>query len=267
MGKFKLFERVSGLIIREHDIAFVMIEQNHHAHISAAMMEKWQDSLFDSDPLYTSVLFAIEQHDCGWRFFDEQPFWNDAIQAPYDFTNFPVAPKTVLYTKGIDEVEKHDAYAAALCSAHYHKFMENNDNEVAKEFIKQEANRRSRTMATMDHESLRNFDKHLALLQFADNISLYMCLNEPGVDKEKEHFFFKNGIPVSNILQDSLSDVVHAEWRGEQMIALEGLPSIPPFSVTLQQKFIKKQDMHDHGLLEAYRKDPYMKNKIQFQVL
>src|SRR5699024_651196 len=210
-----LCERMSGLIIRERDYAFVMIEQHHHAQISAEIIGKWRDYLFHHDPLYKSVMYAIEQHDCGWRFFDEQPFWNDAEQAPYAFTNFPTMAKSVLYTKGIDEVEALDPYAAVLCSAHYTKFLEKSEHREARRFVERENLRRERILSQLEIESMNIVDQHLALLQFADNISLYLCLNEPGAKKEAEHFFFKRGIPVSQILKHTISKIVQAYWHGQ----------------------------------------------------
>ena len=67
------------MIIRDHDQTIIMIEQNHHAHISAEIISNWQDIFFEEDPYFESVLYAIKQHDYGWHAFDSQPFLNDFL--------------------------------------------------------------------------------------------------------------------------------------------------------------------------------------------
>src|SRR5699024_12406176 len=74
------------------------------------------------------------------------------------------------------------------------------------------------------------FDDHVALLQFAYNISLYVCLNEPGVSQSNVHFFFKDGIPIAlNSALITLSKI-QAEWLDNQTLKLTGLPFVPSFS-------------------------------------
>lgn len=65
------------MIVRERKNEFVLIEQDHHAQISGIIMSYWKDSLFSAPEFRRSVEYAIFQHDCGWKPFDTDPFWND----------------------------------------------------------------------------------------------------------------------------------------------------------------------------------------------
>src|SRR5699024_4679174 len=115
---------------------------------------------------------------------------------PYSFIDFPVLPKTVLYTQGVDKVEEVDAYAAALCSTHYMRFMENNTHPEVQTYMAHEKKRTKRTLTDLAIDQA-TFDDNVALLHFAYDISLYVCLNEPGVSQSNVHFFFKDGIPIA----------------------------------------------------------------------
>lgn len=254
------------MIIRERDQTFVMIEQDHHAHISADIIMQWKNNLFTQDPFYESVLYAIKYHDYGWQNFDMQPFWNDEKQSPYSFIDFPVLPKIVLYEQGVNEVEKNDPYAAALCSAHYARFISSEDSVEASLYLKKEEQRREKILSSFTPEQLDLFDNHLALLQLADNLSLYICLNEPGVSKKDEHYFFQEEISFPIVIKGIRTDPVEAHWENDETVILEGLPYVEPFSIFLEKKVIKKQLIKENSLLTSYEKSDYIREEIHFQI-
>ncbi len=254
------------MIIRNHDTELIMIEQDHHAHLSEEMIHHWINHFFKNDPFVDSVMYAIRTHDCGWRPFDKQPFWNDQTDMPYDFTSFPVIPKTVLYTQGIDEVEAVDPYAAALCSAHYMKFVSKSNMKEAKDFLKEEEKRVHKILASYPQIDSEVFDKHVKILQFADNISLYICLNDPGVSQENVHPFFKQGIAISTNIDGIAKESIGAHWKDEDTIILKGLPYVKPFTISIQQKNVSKQAIHEQGILKTYEQTPYENVDIQLMV-
>lgn len=267
--RFKLNGEREGdekVIIREDDHAFVMIEQNHHAHLSAAIISQWKSYFLADDPFQASVLYAIKHHDCGWRYFDQQPFLNDDVDAPYSFLDFPELAKIVLYTQGVNDVETHDPYAAVLCSAHYAQFISPAQQDDIRYYLKQEEERRKRILSTLSAAQLNVFKKHLALLQLADNLSLYMCLNAPGVSKRNEHPFFKKEIPFARESQVTNQNSVKARWKNEQTIVLQGLPYVESFSVTLEEKRVLKQAIKEHGLRSSYENASHVKTEIHFQL-
>lgn len=253
------------MIIREHDQSIIMIEQNHHAHISAEIVQNWDDAFFKNDPYVNSVFYAIKSHDIGWAPFDTQPFLNDETNLPYSFIDFPILPKTVLYTQGIDKVEQVDPYAAALCSTHYIRFMKNDNSLEVKDFITQEKKRTKKILTDLAIDNTI-FDKHVAILQFADNISLYVCLNEPGVSKSDVHYFFKNGIPIFLKSQQIKTNKIQADWLDNKTISLKGLPYVPDFSISLCKKELNKQAIKSDGLIKTYQATPYNQININFKI-
>ncbi len=224
------------MIVRERPDAFVMIEQDNHAQVSGKIMSQWKDSLFPGLDLRQSAEHAIYRHDVGWEPFDCQPFWNDQKQSPYMFTDFPAMPKTVLYKHGIDVVEKEDAYAAMLCSEHYKQFVKKEPGETARNFVEHEDQRQQRLMELLDGFNKRLFRHHFTLLQLGDSLSLYACLNEPGVSKKDEHPFFKDGISLADKLEGLNRDKMEIYWKDDQTIVLDPFPFERTLEFTLQQK-------------------------------
>ncbi|GAA0430826.1 DUF3891 family protein [Lentibacillus halophilus] len=245
------------MIVRERPNDFVMIEQDNHAQASGDMMIQWKNDLFPGLHWRPSVEHAIRQHDVGWKSFDQQPFWNDQKQAPYTFIDFPPIPKTILYKQGIDEVERDDTYAAILCSEHYKGFMEQEQGEAAREFVQQEEQRQQRLMTMLKDWNSTWFHNHYAFLQLADSLSLYACLNEPGVSKEQEHPFFKDGIPLSAKLDGISHSKIKAHWLDQQTVALEPFPFHQPVDIALPQKIVSKKDIDAKGLIKSYENTPF----------
>ncbi|TRM11245.1 DUF3891 family protein [Lentibacillus cibarius] len=241
------------MIVRDSQEGFVMIEQDHHAKLSGEMAACLKASILPGDEFKQSVLYAIKNHDYAWKMLDKQPFWNDHKQQPYNFTDFPNPPKTVFYKHGIDEVEKQDTYAALLCSEHYTRFLLNDSNEAARSFVLFERQRQERIRQTVGAFDEERFFIHYGLLQFLDNLSLFVCLNEPGSAKQDEHPFFKDGIPVSSSLSPFLNTTkVNLRWKNEQTVVMDTSPFSHPIDITLEQKRLPKETVFAKGVINSY---------------
>lgn len=252
------------MIVREHADKFVLIEQDNHAQVSGDIMTKWKESLFKGPAFKKSVNYAIYNHDLGWKPFDLQPFWNDEKQAPYTFVDFPSLPKIVLYKNGIDEVEKKDAYAALLCSEHYKRFLLNNTSDEAQSFVKEEEQRQERIFQSLNADK-QQFKFHYSLVQLGDNLSLYICLNEPGVSKAKEHPFFKDGIPLSSDLNGFNHNTLKLRWTSENIVSISEFPFENSVEVKLKQKVLEKHAITAHGLIKCYEETPYEEISISVE--
>lgn len=251
------------MIVQERIDHFVMIEQDNHAHVSGDLIKAWKDSFFTGEALRKSVEYAILHHDYGWNALDKQPFWNDEKQMPYTFIDFPNKPKTVFYKHGIDVVEKDDPYAALLCSYHYSRFLLKDSSLEATEFIQKEEQRRKRIIHSLPSFDPRLFDFHYGLLQLCDNLSLYICLNEPGISKEAEHPFFRDGMPIPDSLHVFQEDKLDIQWADEKTVTISECPFSNPLTVTIKQKKISKKAIKFEGLLNSYQKAAYEENPVQ----
>lgn len=251
------------MIVREHDDEYIMIEQDNHARLSGEMASAWKNSLFAGPTLRDSVEYAISNHDLGWKPFDKEPFWNDYKNMPYTFIDFPVPAKAVLYKQGVEEVAAEDSYAALLCSRHYARFLQNQKLPEAVKFVHEEELRQQRIIANMTAFTQAEFNFHYAMLQFCDNVSLYMCLNDPGVIKKEEHPFFKNGIPVPAAFDFFQGEKAQIQWKDEQTVEMEIFPFTDPINITLKQKTLNKDAISDNGLLKSYQAASWETKQVQ----
>ena len=249
------------MIVREHPDKFIMIEQDNHAKASGDIMANWKRSLYKGLDFKKSVDYANYNHDSGWRPFDLKPFWNDEKKVPYTFVTFPNLPKIVLYKNGIDEVEKKDSYAALLCSEHYKRFLLNNTSDTAQAFVKNEEQRQERISQTLKIDK-QLFKFHYSLVQLGDNISLYLCLNEPGTAKQKEHPFFKEGIPLSSDLHGFNQDTLKLRWTDENTVSISEFPFENIIETKIKQKVLEKDAIAAKGLIKCYEEAPYEETSI-----
>ncbi|MBP2079993.1 DUF3891 family protein [Oceanobacillus polygoni] len=250
------------MIVRERDHDFILIQQDHHAAISGDIVKQWKKDYFLGEALRSSVEFAAYQHDCGWKEFDKQPFLNDENGIPYSFYDFPVLPKIVLYKHGIDVVEQVDSYAALLCSEHYKRFLLNHTSLEAQEFVTAENTRQQAIMDARNEFNKRLFNFHYSIVQFSDNLSLYLCINEPGITKESEHSFFKEGIPMSQALQEFCNAHLQLHWKNENTVVLDDFPFEQPFDVIIKLKVIPKVDLSAKGLVASYEEAAFEEWKV-----
>lgn len=244
------------MIVREYPENFIMIAQHDHAAISGLMAKMWQDKLFRDSPKRPSVEYAAQNHDIGWKWIDTAPFWNDLKKTPYTFTNYPTAPKTVLYRYGIEEVAQKDSYAALLCNRHYSRFLQKNPSEAAQKFIQEQKTWSKNVKASLDDFDQDSYDFHYGILQMLDDISLFICLNEPGATGDELHPFFKNGISKNEGLTVIQGENVHIHWRGQRTIKLDPFPFTGKFIILLKQRTVTKKAIKENGLVDSYQSAP-----------
>src|SRR5699024_8502826 len=137
-------------------------------------------------------------------------------------------------------VAAQDAYAALLCSKHYSRFLQKSELPEAQKFVDEETSRQQQIIASMKSFDEANCDFHYAMLQFLDNVSLYACLNDPGVAKANEQPFFKNGIPVPAAFDFFHAEKASIHWQDKQTIAMELFPFTQPIEFTVKQKTVEK---------------------------
>ncbi|MFN7252757.1 MAG: DUF3891 family protein [Anaerobacillus sp.] len=226
------------MVVTERENEILLFEQHEHARVCGEFAKQWRDDYFSGHDNRKSVTYAIFEHDNGWIELDQQPLLNKETLLPYSFIDYPLKPKLAAYTNCINRVEKEDDYAALICSLHYTSFFEGYANGRGAEFITQERLRQEklRRRLKINKESLLF---HYNLLQFCDNLSLYLCLNEPGVDKENEFFWFREGF--SQTFSYNSQKRLMAKWLNKDTVSLSDFPFKEEITVTLNYKAIPKK--------------------------
>ncbi len=243
-----------SLIIYEREDDWVMIPQHHHGLLSGDIARQWNFDYIEGTERWSDVIYAIAQHDRAWIDLDESPFWNDSAKKPYSFIDFPLVPKLTFYKKGISEVERQSPYAGLLCSLHYHSFLIGAKERAAIEFSKQEKARQDRLMKQLNLLEVHEKDlleNHFLMVQFCDDLSLYLCMQEPGTPKAEEFPWFKDGF--WQIFPFTDGHKIIAEWLDSKQVSLRPLPLDSPAVVTIKIKDVKKADVRQFGIAKAFR--------------
>ncbi len=250
------------MIIRESENEFIMIKQHDHAFLSGEIATQVKKNVFKSDDYIDEVIKAAYEHDRGWIALDETPLWNDKENIPYSFQDYPLELKLAFYKKGLDELERVSPYAALLCSFHFSSFFPSPSDTSSIQFVKEELKRQTSIQKQIDLEP-NLLNQHFRWLQFCDDLSLYICLNEPGVKKKNEHPWFVNGFRNTEVFSSSKKPIV-AEWLSDKTINVQSFPFESEFTVNLTYKSISKNDIDEDGINNAFDKSPWLEEEITF---
>lgn len=175
------------MIVRQRGKHFVLTNQHQHGLMSGVFAENLEQTIRP----WEETMYAIANHDVGWTELDTQVLWNEEQNRPYSFMDYPLKPKLSAYTDGITQVETNSIYAGYLCSKQCSYFLEKTDDPFAEQFIEKERMRRQRMRKYLSQEEKQYLLDNFRLLRFCDDLSLSLCLNEPG---EQSHPWYHNGI-------------------------------------------------------------------------
>ncbi len=253
------------MIIRESTRGFVMVRQHDHALLAGDIALHFRKEFFSSPVFFEETMQAVYQHDRSWIYMDDVPLWNDLHQAPMAFMEYPALPKITFYKIGLDEIEAMNAYAGLLCSLHYTSFFSQPLRQEEKDWLAYEQDRQSKLRATAQVSDEALLLLHFQLLQLCDNLSLYVCLNKPGIEKSQEHPWYRQGFHKSEAFSSEQQKPLTASWLDAKSIQVTPSPFDGPFQTKLIYKEVSKEALHQKGMREAYEKAPWQEQEIAFR--
>ncbi len=168
------------MIVRKRENHFILVKQHDHGLVAGEIAAHINEPI---RPL-AKTLYAISHHDIGWGELDRTIRWNEEKNRPYDFYDYPLLPKLEAYSKGIARVVANDPYAGFLCSKHYASFFTNEPDPAARKFREQELTRQHQLREYFTRTEEENIAHNFRLLQFCDKLSLFICQNDPGENKD-----------------------------------------------------------------------------------
>ncbi|WP_173918047.1 DUF3891 family protein [Halobacillus sp. Marseille-Q1614] len=251
------------MIVNEQENHFLMIAQHDHALVSGEIVLHWRNKFLLRSKLREEADWAISQHDRAWIPLDQSPLWNDEKQRPYSFVDYPVEEKLKAYQQGIQEVADRSYYAGILCSNHYQSFFsKDSDDPLVLRFLKEEEERCRKLAKKMKMEVPPDiYQLHFDRLQFCDDISLYVCMQEPGIDKEDEIKWFKNGFRQKF---DGAPNGIMPKWPDPMHVTLDPFPFEHPFNVRIPYRLVNKEDIKNKGLTDAYQEADVHEREVRF---
>lgn len=244
------------MIVRERQHSFILIEQHEHALISGLFAQLWKDAYFLQHERRKDVNFAIQQHDVSWVPLDDHPIYLLAEDRPAAFTEYPLEKKLHAYKRGVDQVSAENLYAGYLISLHYTSFFEGKKDPRALTFKHFEECRQQRIEKELQlhvQEVSEPIQFHFDLLQFCDDLSLFLCMNEWGVSKENEFSWFKEGFRQRFA---PLNDDKHcANWDGENTVQLTSFPFEKEFNIDIPYKELMKNRINKEEFPMYYQQE------------
>jgi hypothetical protein len=190
------------MIVRRRGNQFVLINQHQHGLMSGVFAENLEQTIRP----WEETLYAISHHDVGWEKLDKQILWDEETNQPYSFMDYPLEPKVNAYSDGIAAIDAHSIYAGYLCSKQCSYLLEKTDHQLAKNFLEKEQTRRQRMRKYLSLDEKQYLLDNFRLLRFCDDLSLSLCLNEPG---EQTHPWYQNGIQYNGHQYEWLFEADH----------------------------------------------------------
>ncbi|UHA74255.1 DUF3891 family protein [Paenibacillus sp. 481] len=253
------------MIVREREHDFVMIEQHEHGKLSGVMATHFKRELLVGTDRFDELVYAVNEHDCSWMGLDNIPIWNECSQVPFSFMDYPLPLKVAFYRLGVDEVEQKSIYAALLNSLHFSSFFHVEKLPAVQQFMAHERERQQRIRQLLPDMKEEVIHNHLNLLQFCDDLSLYVCLNEPGVRKEDEFVWYQDGIENSIPFHHDRKSMIVAEWVDEHNIKLSSFPFTSSFTTSIPFKVVSKVRAGAIGIHKAYQEQPMQHLNVSFR--
>ncbi|WP_163527955.1 DUF3891 family protein [Halobacillus ihumii] len=251
------------MIVQQQGNQFLMMKQHDHAQISGEFALQWKQKYLLRSKLREEADWAIGQHDRAWIPLDESPMWNEEKQQPYTFIDYPLEEKLAAYQKGIEEVAAESRYAGMLCSLHYQSFFsKDSEDKHILAFIDHEERRREQLIEAMKMEVPKDlYHTHFERLQFCDDLSLYICMQEPGVSKANELSWFKDGFRQSF---DVAPNGIMPYWQDKEHVALDPFPFEKSFHVTIPYRIVQRKDVEEVGLESAFSQAEVLDRTVTF---
>src|SRR5690606_32602883 len=154
----------------------------------------------------------------------------------------PEQLKVYFYKLGIDQVDRANSYSALLCSMHYSSFFEHSKTEVGKYFYQRELQRQRHLMRKLKINNDSFVRYQLQLLKLCDDLSLYICLNTPGVTKAEKHPFFRDGFDDSEFFNVKSDMKLSASFINSSTVGFNSSPLERKIELTFPVKKVYKED-------------------------
>ena len=197
------------MIRRENNGGWILITQHDHALLSGEIMTHWGNRKFMRPDPYDDVLFAVREHDSGWKQWDSMPKINTESGYPANFTEMSIEDQGDIWRRCYKPYSGEQPYASCLVALHFSKFCINNlrkdpGNKIA-ESLHRELNEyvANGLGLELSDGSLENIPssviKNLKLLQIGDIISLSLCHGWKSVEITEVPSDYKSSLTTLHI--------------------------------------------------------------------
>lgn len=187
MGRIRVGYGPLTMIVLPRTDGYRCITQPDHAHLAGELMALWRAHGLPENPRRDDLLFAIREHDNGWRETDAAPHLDAERQRPHDFLSLPLPDRLRIWPRAVDRYADRRPYSALLIAHHARAlYDEHRGEEEFADLFEALGSRRERLLEVLGghadpprRERLEELERHLEedypFLAFADLASLAVC--------------------------------------------------------------------------------------------
>lgn len=170
------------MIVSEDGDRQLLVTQPDHAHFAAELLSLWRSGGLPAHPRRAELLFAVREHDNGWRETDSAPHCNRETGRPHDFLSLPREDRIELWRRGVSRYAGERPYAALLIVRHALNLHESRRGQEGWEaFLDHLGELREELLATPDTTDMpeEELEADYRWLDLADLLSLTACSRRP----------------------------------------------------------------------------------------
>jgi hypothetical protein len=162
------------IVVTEQD-TWRLITQPDHAAFAAELTSLWRAEGLPEHPLRAELLFAIREHDNGWRETDAAPRWNPERRRPHDFLTLPTPARIEIWERGVSRFAGEHPEAALRITRHARRLFRERRGDPDWQGLLEMLDELEQGLAeaTGAHEEEIAADDRL--LDRADTLSLAVC--------------------------------------------------------------------------------------------
>jgi len=106
------------MIVASEQDSWRFVTQPDHAAFAAELLSLWRAEGVPEHPRRADLLFAVREHDNGWREADAAPRWDRERRRPHDFLTILRAARIEIWERGVSRFAGERPYAALLITRH-----------------------------------------------------------------------------------------------------------------------------------------------------
>ena len=173
------------MIRREYNNGWILITQHDHAVLAGSIMANWGNERFSRPKPFDEVLFAVREHDCGWKNWDSSPKINPESGYPANFMEMEPEEQSEIWSGSYKSHSGIHPYASSLIALHFARF---NQKILSREPSNEAANNLKREINGFVADNLdtavsepklngihEEVKVNLWIVQIGDIISLSLC--------------------------------------------------------------------------------------------
>lgn len=162
------------IVFTEQD-SWRCITQPDHAAFAAELLSLWRTEGVPDHPRRADLLFAVREHDNGWREADAAPHWDGERRRPHDFISMPRPARIEIWERGVARFAGAQPSAALRITRHARRLHRDRRGDAEWAGLLEMLDELERGLAEATGATEEEIEADDRLLDRADTLSLAVC--------------------------------------------------------------------------------------------